>query len=166
MHNNKVPISALFMTSALLVAWLSLAGGCSLGEGVTPTCDINAAPNTDNACNQVAECDQGNGVVVATDPCCDRAASQDLAICEQVEVEKLGGSFIQLCVGNPMASGCCTSAQKTFDICKAGTLSSGSGGGGVGGSAGGAGGAAGGMGGAGGAGGMAGAGGMGGAGGN
>lgn len=47
-----------------------LAGACSFGDAVTPNCDPTAAPNTANACDQVSECDDGNGYVLASNSCC------------------------------------------------------------------------------------------------
>lgn len=133
---------------------------CSLGEGVTPTCNPDLPPDDPNACFQVAACDNGNGGVKAEEGCCVEAGNQQYGVCNMADI---AGDFRDLCVpgGNPPPSGCCTSAQTTFDQCMAGILSGSTGTAGAGGT-GGAGGAGGDVGGAGGTGGTGGGGGAGG----
>ena len=117
---------------------------CSLGEGVTPECDPAADPDQANACFQVAECDNGNGGVIAEESCCVRPGSADYEVCMGLEID---GDFRDLCVPGSISGDeqqtCCNASQNTFDLCMAGSLS-GSGAGGSGGSGGSGGGGAGG----------------------
>jgi len=122
---------------------------CSLGDGVSPDCDPDAAPSSPEACHQVTACDDGQGNPIKSDECCGQVADRAYKICE--------GSDDVSWTSCPAGStdGCCGEAQIAFDVCMtpAGTGGSGSTGGatgGSGGATGGSGGATGGSGGAGG----------------
>ncbi|MBW2454295.1 MAG: hypothetical protein JRI68_07285 [Deltaproteobacteria bacterium] len=129
-------------------AWLA----CSLGSGVSPDCDPNAAPNSPDACHQVSACDDGQGNPIKSDECCGQVADRAYKICEGTD----DVAWSSCPAGS--TTDCCGEAQIAFDICMSqqGTGGSGGGGGsggsssGTGGATGGAGGSSGGAGGGGG----------------
>ncbi|MEM1029020.1 MAG: hypothetical protein AAF928_10010 [Myxococcota bacterium] len=82
--------------AALAVGIGGGSGGCSLGEGVTANC-LNAAPGTENACQEVAACDDGTGRVQPSTPCCLAEAT-------------LG--FLNCCIPNADGSDCPTAADR------------------------------------------------------
>jgi hypothetical protein len=132
---------------SVAAAWIFAAGAaagtfaaCSLGEGETPECDPNAAPDAPNACHQTSVCDDGNGYPKPTDACCLAFANQEYGRCsgdtipnaEDPGVRPEDTDFRNRCA-TPNPSGCCVFAQDEFNRCKLGppvtTTTSSSGGG-------------------------------------
>ena len=128
-------IKRTVVVGALLLAAPFAYAACSLGDGVTSTCDPNATPDQSNACFQVAGCDNGNGGVKAEEGCCVKAGNHEYGFCEGKDIE---GDYRDICVpgGATPPSGCCNPAQNIFDLCMAGVLSGGAGVGGGGGTGG------------------------------
>ncbi|MEZ4446744.1 MAG: hypothetical protein R3B72_47135 [Polyangiaceae bacterium] len=62
--------------AALVGVWLSLFAveACSLGEGVTPSCE-------DELCSDHGACDDGRGGVPAETGCCLRASREVMSVC-------------------------------------------------------------------------------------
>jgi hypothetical protein len=58
-----------------------LAPSCSLGKGVTPTCDATLEPGQPNACQAVAACDDGTGYPKPEDGCCMDYAAREYSVC-------------------------------------------------------------------------------------
>jgi hypothetical protein len=153
---SRRSIVMIGLVASALFGWMATPA-CSLGEGVTPSCDPEAPardasgnPNPD-ACLQVGVCDNGKGGVLADPTCCDAAATREIQSCQRSRAARFADCM------NVTGDVCCDQASTVFAVCMAGNLSSANGAGG-GGGAGGRGGA----GGAGGAGGQAGSGGLGG----
>lgn len=128
-------VLARYVVSALAVAVASLVG-CSLGEGITPSCDPAASPGRSNACSGLAECDDGNGNVKTTKTCCLPVGNLAYGKCDKHALTG-DADFRTLCKSGGNA--CCNDAQKKFDECLQGSSttttsnsSSGSGGGGAG----------------------------------
>ena len=110
-------------------------GACSLGEGVTATCDPSLPNGDPGACQQIAACDDGNGGVdpdltIDGTPCCVYVASRQLQQCTQNTTASLFD-----CPAGGGGSDCCNSGavQDTYTLCLSGNLgsSASSGGGGM-----------------------------------
>lgn len=125
MIKRTVVVGALLLSAPIAYA------ACSLGDGVTRTCDPDATPDQSDACFQVAACDTGNGGVKAEEGCCVQAGNHEYGFCEGKDIE---GDYRDICVpgGATPPSGCCNPAQNIFDLCMAGALSGAGGGGGAG----------------------------------
>lgn len=91
-RSARAPLSpSVVGRSALRLSALAvgLAGGgafvaaCSLGDGVTPTCDPTAPASDPNACDLRVACDDGNGGVAASDACCVEAVQLIVERCAQ-----------------------------------------------------------------------------------
>ncbi len=95
-----------------------LAGACSYGDTRTPDCDPTAAPNATNSCLRTPECDQGNGVVVASDSCCVKVGNYHYGACEGA-LQGDGFDFRTVC-GDAGTSGCCNEGQSNYASCMAG----------------------------------------------
>jgi len=93
-------------------------GACSLGETDAQDCDPNAAPNSANACTEVARCDDGNGGIdTSADGCC--------AECAVLTYEKCVGKQIsvleEFCgINKPGDPSCCTVATLELTACETG----------------------------------------------
>ena len=121
---------------------------CSLGEGFTPDCDPNAAPGSDKACREVAQCDTGNGGIAKDDlQCCLQAGGLEYGVCIGERVTDAPNYDFRTACPDAATSACCGVAHKIFDLCMKGLLNTGGGGGTGGSGGGGTGGTGGGMGG-------------------
>ena len=137
-------VVGLFVTGSVVVGLGAALGGmsaCNLGVGTTPECDPTAGPTSDNACEQVSNCDDGTGYPRAEEGCCLSFANLRYETCVGAKLEG-DASFQTTCMANENET-CCVQAQDGYDRCFAGTLNpvgaggSGSGAAGSGGAAGG-----------------------------
>jgi hypothetical protein len=102
----------------ILVALWSLGGvmaaSCSLGDAVTPKCDPTLEPGEPGACHDKAACDDGHGIVLATDECCNDAAQRVYRRC-------LGDSGATLdlsnCTPGGSCDGLCDAAEAEAEAC-------------------------------------------------
>jgi hypothetical protein len=103
------------------VLWLD---GCSLGDPVAPTCQVDAAPNEPNACHEVASCDDGMGVTVTEERCCVPMGNVAFANCcafVPAEMCTAVEDFRVACSGNAGGT-CCSQAQQAMDNCMDGVV--------------------------------------------
>lgn len=114
---SGAPASRILNARAGIVAGafaLVLAGGCSLGTGVTPTCNLD---NTEPACDPPPSCDDGKGGLLATPECClARANDEYNLVCT---TENAAGKDYRLLCGQsgPGPVACCNSATSIYDGC-------------------------------------------------
>ncbi len=133
---------------ALGVVGTQLFAACSLGEGVTATCE-NVDPMTANACQKVAVCDDGTGRVQPTEDCCIAEGTLTFLSCCQQNADGSpcpsaadrrivsdANNFQAFCsnMGDDVA--CCVTATNTHAACLARTPTTTTTGGGMGGSGG------------------------------
>ncbi len=117
-HRCRWP-AALLLAACALGATVSV-GACSLGDTSTPRCDPTAAPNANNSCIRTPACDQGNGLVVASDGCCLQVGNYHYGACEGALSSKQGFDFRTLCGDGGTPSGCCKDGESNYKNCMAG----------------------------------------------
>lgn len=98
----------------LVLASLGLAA-CSLGEGVTPDCNLDGTSPT---CDPAPACDDGKGGLIASPECClERANDQYNLTC--MAENAAGKDFRELCKLNNMGENvpCCNAATTVYQGC-------------------------------------------------
>lgn len=112
----QTPRLAHVFAAAALTGALALAG-CSLGTGVVPTCDFDAA-TPDPDCDPETECDDGSGRIKPTAKCCLYRANDEYNLVCQAE-NAAGADYKEKCPLNLTGDTvkCCTAAISAENAC-------------------------------------------------
>lgn len=107
----------LVVGAALLVACGLVMAACSLGEGITQTCDSEAPANSEGACTETSVCDAGNGIVKAEEGCCVAVGTYLYGICLGAVYE---GNFRDECTAAATDNACCANSDSAYKVCMEG----------------------------------------------